>query len=183
MPCPYHGYGRKKVTRTPEAVSLESNCSAIALCARDRPASSVTIGAMPYARLSYHVVWATKERLPLIDADIARVAEIAIRAACRDVEAQVFAIGFMPDHVHLAVAIPPKHAVAMVIGRIKGASSHAINLARRDHPEPFAWQSEYGALTFGPRALPEVVAYVNDQPRRHAAGPLLAGLERWTDPE
>ena len=34
----------------------------------------------------------------------------------------------MPDHVHMMIAIPPKYAVAHVVGYIKGKS--AIHLAR-----------------------------------------------------
>lgn len=34
----------------------------------------------------------------------------------------------MPDHVHMMISIPPKHAVSQVIGYIKGKS--AIHLAR-----------------------------------------------------
>jgi putative transposase len=32
----------------------------------------------------------------------------------------------MPDHVHICLAIPPKHAVASVIGFLKGKSAIAI---------------------------------------------------------
>jgi REP-associated tyrosine transposase len=139
------------------------------------------IRAMPYVRLYYHIVWAIRDRQWLIDADVARIVEIAVRASCRDVDAQFFAFGAMPDHVHLAVSIPPKHAVATVVGRIKGASSHAVNAAHPNRPEPFAWQTEYGVLSFGHRALDDVIAYVRDQPRRHADGQLLRGLERWIE--
>jgi len=34
----------------------------------------------------------------------------------------------MPDHVHMLISIPPKHAVSQVVGFIKGKS--AIHLAR-----------------------------------------------------
>jgi putative transposase len=34
----------------------------------------------------------------------------------------------MPDHVHMLISIPPKHAVSQVVGYIKGKS--AIHLAR-----------------------------------------------------
>jgi REP element-mobilizing transposase RayT len=40
------------------------------------------IRAMPYVRLYYHIVWATRDRKPIIDADVARIVEIAARAAC-----------------------------------------------------------------------------------------------------
>ena len=32
----------------------------------------------------------------------------------------------MPDHVHMCIAIPPKHPVASVIGFLKGKSAIAI---------------------------------------------------------
>jgi putative transposase len=35
----------------------------------------------------------------------------------------------MPDHVHMLLSIPPKYAVAQVVGYIKGKS--AIQIARR----------------------------------------------------
>ncbi|GHU06978.1 hypothetical protein FACS1894158_14660 [Betaproteobacteria bacterium] len=35
----------------------------------------------------------------------------------------------MPDHVHMCLSIPPKHAVSNVVGYIKGKS--AITIARR----------------------------------------------------
>ncbi len=34
----------------------------------------------------------------------------------------------MPDHVHMLISIPPKHAVSQVIGYVKGKS--AIHVAR-----------------------------------------------------
>jgi len=37
----------------------------------------------------------------------------------------------MPDHVHMMISIPPKYAVAQVIGYIKGKS--AIHIARTYH--------------------------------------------------
>ena len=35
----------------------------------------------------------------------------------------------MPDHVHILISIPPKYAVAQVMGYIKGKS--AIQIARQ----------------------------------------------------
>jgi len=43
-------------------------------------------------------------------------------------ESQVEEGHLMPDHVHMMIAIPPKHAVSQVMGYIKGKS--AIHLAR-----------------------------------------------------
>ncbi|QGX41117.1 IS200/IS605 family transposase [Permianibacter aggregans] len=49
--------------------------------------------------------------------------KLAARKECRIEEGHV-----MPDHVHMLISIPPKHAVSQVVGFIKGKS--AIHLAR-----------------------------------------------------
>jgi putative transposase len=50
------------------------------------------------------------------------------RQLAKQKESQVEEGHLMPDHVHMLIAIPPKHAVSQVIGYIKGKS--AIHLAR-----------------------------------------------------
>ena len=82
---------------------------------------------MPYWRLFYRLVWATKERRPLIDAVVATAVVRSLRATCDEPGVRVFAIGMMPDHVHVAVSIPPRLALADFVRRLKGASSYAAN--------------------------------------------------------
>ena len=48
---------------------------------------------------------------------------LAKQKECTIVEGHI-----MPDHVHMLISIPPKHAVSQVVGFIKGKS--AIHLAR-----------------------------------------------------
>jgi len=43
-------------------------------------------------------------------------------------ESEVLEGHLMPDHVHMLISIPPKYAVAQVVGFIKGKS--AIHIAR-----------------------------------------------------
>jgi len=86
-----------------------------------------------------------------------------VQGTLKTMNGRVYAIGFMPDHVHVAVSIPPSLAIADVVGRLKGASSHAVN---QEHP--FAWQAEYGVLSSGEKSLPDVVAYAENQKARHA---------------
>ncbi len=138
---------------------------------------------MPYWMLFYHVVWATRGRDALLDESVERIVERSIRATCRTCDVVVHAVTAMPDHVHLVVSIPPSTAVSVLIGRVKGASSHVLR-----HPpdgpgkEDFAWQAEYGVLSFGEKALPDVIAYVENQGERHAAQRLWDNLEQVADP-
>jgi putative transposase len=58
----------------------------------------------------------------------------------------------MPDHVHMCIAIPPKHPVASVIGFLKGKSAIAIarlgGKERNFSGEPF-WACGYAVSTVG----------------------------------
>jgi putative transposase len=75
----------------------------------------------------------------------------------------------MPDHLHIVVSIPPRIAVSDFVRRLKSAPSLLVNRAEGgSRLDAFAWQAEYGVLTFGERSLPDVVAYVQNQPAHHA---------------
>ena len=138
---------------------------------------------MPCWRLFYHLIWATRGRVPVLEGEAARMAERSIRATAHEQSVLVHTVRIMPDHVHVAVSIPPSLAVAAFVGRLKGTASHLLNHANgRTDPGAFAWQAEYGAFSFGEKALPDVVAYVENQPARHATNRLWPALERWAEP-
>lgn len=134
---------------------------------------------MTYWRLYYHVVWSTKHRLPVIDERIETILLRAIPGIARETGCLTHAVGIMPEHVHLAVSIPPRVAVADAIKTIKGSSSHLLNHERADSSGTWqGWQNEYGAISFTEKALPTVIEYVTHQDAHHAAGTIIAGFER-----
>ncbi len=66
----------------------------------------------------YHVVFVPKFRRKFLGPIFH---ELARQKECKIVE------GHMPqDHVHMCLEVPPKHAVASVVGFIKGKSAIAI---------------------------------------------------------
>jgi len=131
---------------------------------------------MPYWRLFYHCIWATKNRLPLITEAVATNLYSAIIAKGNDLGAIVHTVGGIEDHVHLAVSIPPGVAPAQFIGQVKGNSSHYMNHVVRLESE-FKWQEEYGVVSFGERNLPMVVEYIRNQKEHHRRSTTLAYLE------
>ncbi len=133
---------------------------------------------MPHCRLHYHLVWATRDRLPLLSEPHERLIEAIVQRKARMLRVLVHAIGSTADHVHLAVSLPPSLSLADCVRHLKGASSRAIN-ARL---QPFAWQCEYGALTLGERALPAIVDYVRRQKAHHARRSTIPVLERTAAP-
>jgi putative transposase len=60
---------------------------------------------------------------------------------------------FQSDHVHILISIPPKHAVATVIGYIKGKSAiyiaRTFNHRRRNFVGEAFWARGYYVSTVG----------------------------------
>jgi REP-associated tyrosine transposase len=132
---------------------------------------------MSYWRLFYHAVWGTKNRLPLIEAAWEEDLYGYIRGKAIALECFPHAINGMPDHIHLVISIPPKLAVATLIGHLKGASSHRVNEMFVSH-NSFAWQSEYGVFSVSEKSLYRVVDYVNNQKKHHTENAVNIALER-----
>jgi putative transposase len=86
-------------------------------------------------------------------------------------ESRVVEGHLLPDHVHMCLSIPPKYAVANVVGYMKGKS--AINIARqfggrkRNFTGEVFWARGYFVSTVG---LDEdmVRAYIRDQEKEDA---------------
>ena len=137
---------------------------------------------MPYWRAYYHLVWATKDREPLIRSDLEDTLQRSIRAQAHEERALIHAVGFMPDHIHVVASIPPAVAVSSLVGKMKGGSSHLVN-SLDGSPGSFRWQPEFGMVTFGEKALETVVDYALNQATRHASGQTWPTLERYDDPK
>ena len=137
---------------------------------------------MAYWRLFYHAVWTTKRRRPWLIGDRANIPEAAIRRKVSALAGIPHAVKVMPDHVHVAVSVPPALAPGEAVRQMKGASSF---LLRRNIPdlkhEDFRWQESFGILSFGEQALPKVIAYIEQQERRHADHRLWQALEHVDD--
>ena len=76
----------------------------------------------------YHVVFIPKCRGKVLYKELRRPLGEVFRQLAKQKESRIEEGHLMPDHVHMMIAIPPKHAVSQVIGYIKGKS--AIHLAR-----------------------------------------------------
>ena len=81
----------------------------------------------------YHIVWIPKYRRKVMYGQLRReVVEILKELVDREDGVEIVEGSACPDHIHICLRIPPKHAVCKVVGRLKGRSS--IMLHER-HPE------------------------------------------------
>ena len=76
----------------------------------------------------YHVVFIPKCRRRTLYAQLRRHLGEVFRTLAEHKESRILEGHLMPDHVHMLISIPPKHAVSQVVGYIKGKS--AFHLAR-----------------------------------------------------
>ena len=131
---------------------------------------------MSFWRTYYHLVWATRNRRPLIDVKLEPALCSYREKKAGEFSMIVYAVNGIEDHIHLVAAIPPRFAVAEVVKALKGGSSHYLN--HYGHSADFEWQRGYGVFTLGERQLPDAVAYVLAQKEHHRLGKTKAWLER-----
>jgi putative transposase len=122
-------------------------------------------------------VWGTKNRLPLIESAWEEDLHGYLLGKATALECIPHAINGMSEHIHVVISIPPKLSVATLIGQLKGASSHHINDNYADGA--FAWQAEYGVLSFSEKSLSMIVEYVKNQKKHHAENTLNMAMENF----
>jgi putative transposase len=94
--------------------------------------------------------------------------ELARQKECRIVEGHL-----LVDHVHMCIEIPPKHAVASIIGFLKGKSAVAIARQFGGKQQNFTgahfWARGYAVSTVG-YELEKVKQYIREQEAEDQAG-------------
>lgn len=123
-----------------------------------------------------HFVWATWDRLPLLTEQVREIAYQSIQAECRNLNADVLAMGGIQDHVHLLVRLPATISAATLANQVKGVSSHLIN-ARRASEDTFKWQGGYAVFSLRAADIPYLQAYIANQEEHHKLGEVERGLE------
>jgi putative transposase len=113
----------------------------------------------------YHVVFVPKKRRKAIFGPIGSQLGPILHALAKQKECQIMEGHLMPDHVHMCIAIPPKHAVASVIGFLKGKSAIAnarLNGKQQNFSGEHFWARGYAVSTVG-FELEQVRQYIREQ--------------------
>jgi REP element-mobilizing transposase RayT len=120
-----------------------------------------------YLSLHYHLVFSTKERVPLIDLDWRARLHEYLGGTIRGLGGFPQGVGGVDDHVHLLVGLKSTHCLADVMRELKKASSVWV------HDEigvkAFAWQEGYAAFTVSATARDAVQRYIANQEAHHQA--------------
>ncbi len=119
-------------------------------------------------RLYVHLTWTTRDREPLLTAGLACFLSRYLPAAASKEKATLLALGMVATHVHLLLRLDPAADMARLVQRLKGGS--AFLATREGHAEPsrpLRWARGYSVESVSPRAVPDVVRYLERQPQRH----------------
>ncbi len=110
-------------------------------------------GAHPTARLTAHLVWATKYRYHVLQGDIKVRCRQLLMQICDAEDVRIFSGVVSKDHIHMPIEYPPRLALADLVKRLKGRSSRIIQqeypqLRKRYWGRHF-WAIGYGAWSTG----------------------------------
>jgi putative transposase len=114
----------------------------------------------------YHVVFIPKYRRKALYKELRQHLGEVLRDLAGQKESRVEEGHLLPDHVHMLLSIPPKYAVAHVVGFLKGKS--AIHIARtflgrrKNYTGQHFWARGYYVSTVG-RDEATIRAYIRKQ--------------------
>jgi putative transposase len=116
-----------------------------------------------------HINWHCYRDEPFLTPEIKENIFAFIKDYCRKLKDVYFkGIGGTRTHVHLLVQIEPFIDSSEVVGKIKGASTRAINSTA--NRIILKWQRGYGIVTFAKKNLSAMVAYIQNQEAHHSKG-------------
>ena len=119
-----------------------------------------------YAKIWIHLIWATKNRQPLIAKTWRQKLYDHIRQNAQSKGIYVDRIGGTADHVHLLIALRGDQSAAKVAYWLKGESSRRINAQNPGGPK-FEWQEGYLAISVSESVVPKIRVYIRNQEEHH----------------
>ena len=120
-------------------------------------------------KIILHLVFSTKDRMPLIDPEILPRLHAYIATVIREIEppqSQAYRVGGTADHVHIACSLPRTITISKLLETTKKESSVWIKKQGSKH-EKFYWQSGYGSFSLGPSQLDQLIRYIDNQEEHH----------------
>ena len=113
-----------------------------------------------------HLVFSTKNRMPLITKAIQPKLYRYMAAVCVDYQCYPKAIGGIEDHMHLLFLLSKNIAIKKIVSEIKSSSSKWIKTQGEIYGD-FYWQVGYGAFSVSQSVVPTVIRYIDNQEAHH----------------
>ena len=122
--------------------------------------------AQTLVSLLVHLVFSTKDRVPLITPDVEPELFAYIGGILKNNESRLLAAGGTSDHVHLVVSQSKNLALSQLLKDVKKSSSSWIKTKGTSFRN-FHWQDGYGAFSMGASEVPALKRYIATQKEHH----------------
>ncbi|MBV8901844.1 MAG: transposase [Verrucomicrobia bacterium] len=117
------------------------------------------------ARLLVHLIFSTKDRVPILTGEaLRRDLHAYLAATARDLGCPAIRVGGVADHVHVVCCLARSVSVATLVAKLKVSSGQMLRVKAGKR---FQWQNGYGAFSVSESALGSVVDYVANQDLHH----------------
>ena len=123
-----------------------------------------------------HVIFSTKERAPLLDAEVRPKLHAYLATVARNAGCEAYRVGGVADHVHLAIRLSRTITIADLVETLKTSSSKWVKTQSPMMAE-FSWQRGYACFSVGPANLDSLRAYIDGQEEHHKTKTLESELE------
>jgi len=117
--------------------------------------------------INYHLVWCPKYRRSVLAGDVGKRLVEILPQYIAELDGEILELVVMPDHVHLFASFPPTLAIAQIMHKLKGATSHQL---REEFPYlnsrlPSLWSRSYYIGTAGQVSAETIKRYIEAQRR------------------
>ena len=118
--------------------------------------------------LTYHIVFVTKYRRPVITDEIGSYMKNHAAYLCGRFEGEMLSAETDRDHIHMLVSLPPDVAPSKLVTTLKTHLSKEVRSVYRDQIEKQLWgenfwSSSYFIATTGTTVLENVKQYIESQ--------------------
>lgn len=122
---------------------------------------------MPHIKVYIHLVWTTKDRLPLLFTPEIRIKVWKhIKQNADEKGIFIDSINGFAEHCHCLLSLSSNQTIEKVAQLIKGESSFWINKEKLIN-DRFGWQDEYFAVSVSESMVDKVRNYIRNQENHH----------------
>ena len=121
---------------------------------------------MSYVQTLHHIVLRTYRSGQTINIDHERELYGIILSQSERLNAKIYRIGGMPDHVHLLVSLPSTISLSQYVQAVKTFTSKWLK-ASPSFPSWQGWGHEYAAFSCSWRDKDNIVNYIRNQKEHH----------------
>jgi putative transposase len=122
--------------------------------------------ANTYTQIHIQVVFSVKYRLALISQTWKDELFQYMTGIIQSYKHKVLIINGIPDHIHILIGMRPHQSLSSLMQEVKGSSSKWIN-ERNFTSKKFEWQKGFGAFSYAPSQVQNVLNYILNQEKHH----------------